>query len=245
VELTDAGRHAYREFTQIFKQYTELQKELPMMQPGYGDVLRIGVPNFAIHDWLGDIPHRFNESYPDIKLSFHTDEPDKCVAALLARDIDICFARQQPFEGGEHLKFHRLFKEPVFVLLPKLHPLAERDFVTADDIKDETILLVEGRYHHFFWKLLHDYFRNSDVKPPAPILLNRLETVQLEVSRGNGITACSWHIRHIVTDDLAYVPLKDCGNYVNFAWRKDCTNKAIPLLIEVYKGFQAPAISSS
>lgn len=96
-----------------------------------------------------------------------------------------------PFnEAG--IQTHPLYDEPFVVLLPASHPLTLKDAISADELGDETVLLL-GKGHCFREQVIEFCPKcapTSDEKPCTQKSLEgtSLETIRMMVTSGVGVT---------------------------------------------------------
>ena len=63
-------------------------------------VLRLGVAETIVHDWLPRLIKSVNESYPNLSLEIEVDVTPNLHARLLAQEIELAFALGAPSESG-------------------------------------------------------------------------------------------------------------------------------------------------
>ncbi len=241
VSLTPEGEIFLSQIRVIIKQFDALRSEMALRSLGVKSSLCIGISNHAINDYLGSVPALFSERNPNIRLSYYVDEPEKCVSALLARTLDVCFGRRKPFQHEEDLQFYDLYLEPVVLLLRKDHVFAGRESISIPELRGQRFLLIGGSYHQNFWNTISGLCREHGFEPEDTVVLSNMEVALLEARQGGGIIVSAWHRRHLTGQELACVPLEGCCDAVSLIWRKDHGNSAVPLLLEACRQAPPPA----
>jgi LysR family hydrogen peroxide-inducible transcriptional activator len=133
------------------------------------------------------LPHvvgPLRKAVPRLKLMLYEYQTAPLLEKLRAGELDCgIIALPMPTEG---LQTEVLFDEPFTLAVPANHPLADRDRVRLEDIKDETLLLLEDGH----------CLRDHALSVCSRIRLNHeqdyratsLETLRQMVAAGHGIT---------------------------------------------------------
>jgi len=81
----------------------------------------------------------FRSTYPDVELTLTEGEPEQIVPRLRAGELDLAllfeFAGETPLEG--EMTRVGLLEDPMYLALPREHPLAERERVRLEDLHDD------------------------------------------------------------------------------------------------------------
>jgi DNA-binding transcriptional LysR family regulator len=81
----------------------------------------------------------FRSSYPDVELTLAEGEPEEIVPRLTAGQLDLAllfeFADETPLKEGTTRV--ELLEDPMYLALPRNHPLASREKLRLQDLKDE------------------------------------------------------------------------------------------------------------
>ena len=133
------------------------------------------------------LPHvvgPLRKAVPRLKLMLYEYQTAPLLEKLRAGELDCgIIALPMPTEG---LETEVLYDEPFTLAVPANHPLADRDRVRLEDIKDETLLLLEDGH----------CLRDHALSVCSRIRLNQeqdyratsLETLRQMVAAGHGIT---------------------------------------------------------
>ena len=81
----------------------------------------------------------FRASYPDVELTLEEDEPERIEPRTRAGEVDLAllfeFAGEEPL--GEGMTRAELLEDPMFLALPREHPLAGRERLRLGDLSDD------------------------------------------------------------------------------------------------------------
>ncbi len=137
------------------------------------------------------VPELFNQfyldnDYEDITVQFEVNhERVRIEDNLLKGEIDLAITCTQNIDGLEILP---VAKQKLIVMLPAGHPLAGRESVTVEDIKDEPVIC----YYHG-WNLsnrVEEIYKNSGYKPNFSMYTTDWSSQMAMVSLGLGIAIC-------------------------------------------------------
>ena len=81
----------------------------------------------------------FRSSYPEIQLTLSEGEPEEIAPRLSAGEFDLAllFEFEEPEEELERLMRVELLEDPMYLALPREHPLAEKSGLRLEDLRGE------------------------------------------------------------------------------------------------------------
>ena len=139
VSLTPAGEELLRSAHALIAHRDEIVERVRRTASGIAGTLRIG---FAASSAIGILPAIVREvrhQLPEVVL--HLDDRDGAdIASAIRRGtLDVGIVRE-PFAGGD-LVSRPLHSEPLVAVLPAVHPLAELEEVTPDQLASSPFVL--------------------------------------------------------------------------------------------------------
>jgi len=140
VRLTEAGEAVVRHADGILGRLAEAEAELEAIAGLRGGRLRMAAFESAAATIMPVAIAQFAESHPSVELSMTLVEPEPAVAALRAGDIDlaITFGSGKPEDrAGDSVVHHHLLEDPMYLVLPRQHPLAHKRGVRLADLANE------------------------------------------------------------------------------------------------------------
>ncbi|PWG65886.1 LysR substrate-binding domain-containing protein [Spiribacter halobius] len=133
------------------------------------------------------IPHFFpllREAYPRLRVLLHEERTAGLLERLRRGGLDAAImARPVPDEG---LEWRTLFREPFHVAMPAGHRLAARGRLRLDDLRAESMLLLEEG--HCLRDQALDVCSMVGAREEAEFRATSLETLRQMVASGAGIT---------------------------------------------------------
>ena len=140
---------------------------------------------------LPDLVRQAIERVPQMPLMLQENFTAKLLELLRTGELD-CAIMAEPFPDTG-LAIAPLYDEPFVVAVPKAHPLAKRKAISADELKQEKMLLL-GTGHCFRDHVLEVCPEYAQFSPPTPKASARpskgssLETIKYMVASGMGVT---------------------------------------------------------
>ncbi|HEY1277763.1 MAG TPA: LysR family transcriptional regulator [Thermoleophilaceae bacterium] len=127
--------------------------ELEAAQRARRATLRVGLAGTAIVPLAGETVRLFAERHPDVELKVSNAGLNEPSAGLREGTVDVAFVRPPFLDDG--ISMVTVLAEERYAVLPRHHPLADREFVRPEDVVQEPWIWVEGgdRKAREFWSL--------------------------------------------------------------------------------------------
>jgi DNA-binding transcriptional LysR family regulator len=136
---------------------------------------------------LGHLLATFSKAYSDITLEVLEGEAARLQQWLEQDRIDIALTSAEPVPSSDDLDWNQtpLYRQNMVLGMPQDHPLANRQTIRPEDLKDVPYVL---RQHCPFVRPLNAYFSERHIRPQV-ICRTRQETRALSlVAAGLGVT---------------------------------------------------------
>jgi DNA-binding transcriptional LysR family regulator len=141
------------------------------------------IPSISLYV-LPKLIGKFQRSYPKVTFELFEDTTDKLAQRLEDGSVDVVLAT-----SGDHaprLMHYSLGSEPLLMLVPENHWLAERKSVKWRDLATEKFLLLgEG---HSLSALVRQLLAANNLKPEVVLQGAQLVTIASMVAAGLGVT---------------------------------------------------------
>src|SRR3954449_2497480 len=143
VHLTDAGRVLLGHADLILGRLADAEAELEAMAGLRGGRLRLVAFPSAGASIMPEAVARFRERHPAVELTLEPAEPGPALSRLRGGEVDIALDITVSFralaeDGIERL---HLLDDPMYVALPKSHPLARKRGLKLEELADENWIL--------------------------------------------------------------------------------------------------------
>ncbi len=228
VSVTPLGAEIVRQAQQVIEQAQAIKEIAKRGQDPLSGPLRLGVIYTIGPYLLPDLVRKAIELTPQMPLMLQENFTSKLLDMLRTGELD-CAILAEPFPDTG-LAVAPLYDEPFMVAVPKKHTLAKRRSIPAEELKQETMLLL-GTGHCFRDHVLEvcpEYARFSSNAEGIRKSFegSSLETIKYMVSSGMGITVVPQLSIPVGPEPyLAFVPFAKPvpTRRVVLAWRRSFT----------------------
>jgi DNA-binding transcriptional LysR family regulator len=242
VILTPAGEFFQSRISPLVNDYNDICSRIRIMKGGFINRLRLGVPYYAIVDYLGPVPEAFEHTFPDIKLQYNVGDPYEVIEDLYYDRIDICILPRYASPSIKGIEFIPIFEEPLGVLMNKQDPLAQKSAISLRELKDKYFFSIDNQFFSASWHNAVSLCKTVGFMPRGPALFNQMEALIMAIRRGDGITIVGYHMRNQESDLIAFRPLIDngCKRIICICYKKDNNNQAIGKFVKLYSNTVFP-----
>lgn len=102
--------------------------------------LKVGTFTSVSAQWLPGLIKEFLQLYPDVDFDLLSGKYSEIEEWVLQGKVDCGFLTAPV---TENISFHILKREPMYVVLPENHPLAERESLTLEAIRKEPFIMLK------------------------------------------------------------------------------------------------------
>ncbi|MGI5929489.1 LysR family transcriptional regulator [Pseudoflavonifractor sp.] len=138
MELTEARKIFLKEAQSLLAGAERAAELVRMTAEGYESILRLGVCGKILARELPKILRTFRLAYPAVRVRINQDTLEKQLEMLETGELDCVIALDYDyFDTIPWLKKRTLFQDRVMLAVPKDNPLANREEVRLEDLKNE------------------------------------------------------------------------------------------------------------
>ena len=228
VSVTPLGEEIVRQAQQVIEQAAAIKEIAKRGKDPVSGPLRLGVIYTIGPYLLPDLVRQAIDHVPQMPLILQENFTVKLLEMLRTGELD-CAIMAEPFPDTG-LAVAQLYDEPFMAAVPKLHPLAKRKIITAEELKAETMLLL-GTGHCFRDHVLEvcpEYARFSSNAEGIRKSFegSSLETIKYMDASGMGVTVVPClSVPKDLQRDITYVPFAKPvpTRRVVLAWRRTFT----------------------
>ena len=190
VSVTPLGEEIVRQAQSVIEQAAGIREIAKRNKDPLTGALRLGVIYTIGPYLLPDLVHQAIERVPQMPLMLQENFTARLLDMLRTGELD-CAIMAEPFPDTG-LAMAPLYDEPFMVALPSTHPLAKRKSISAEELKEEKMLLL-GTGHCFRDHVLEvcpEYARFSSEADGMRKTFegSSLETIKYMVASGMGLT---------------------------------------------------------
>jgi len=228
ISVTPLGEEIVRQAQAVLEQAQAIKEIAKRGKDPLAGALRLGVIYTIGPYLLPDLVRSAIARVPQMPLMLQENFTVKLLEMLRAGELD-CAILAEPFMDT-NLAVAPLYDEPFLIAVPRNHPFAQRDKISAEELKRETMLLL-GAGHCFRDHVLEvcpEFARfSSDAEGIRKSFEgSSLETIKHMVAAGMGVTVVpSLSIPPEPHPHLVFVPFEDPvpTRRVVLAWRRSFT----------------------
>ncbi len=194
VSVTPLGEQIVRQAQAVIEQAAAIKEIAKSGKDPVSGPLRLGVIYTIGPYLLPDLVKQAIERVPQMPLMLQENFTAKLLDMLRTGELD-CAIMAEPFPDTG-LATAPLYDEPFLAAVPATHPIAKRKTISAEELKNETMLLL-GTGHCFRDHVLEvcpEYARFASTGPAAGEGIRKsfegssLETIKYMVASGMGVT---------------------------------------------------------
>jgi DNA-binding transcriptional LysR family regulator len=138
VRLTDAGEAVVRHAEAIMARLAEAEAELEAIAGLRGGRLRMASFESAGSTLMPLAIAAFAGSHPAVELSMSLSEPEDCIPLLRSGELDLAIVFESAVVGSlDGIERVHLLEDPMYLTLPRDHPLAHRRRLRLEDLAGE------------------------------------------------------------------------------------------------------------
>ncbi|MFF2876200.1 LysR family transcriptional regulator [Gottfriedia sp. NPDC057991] len=157
--LTSDGEEIIKNVKDIFIKYQELIEKVQIINNNVNGKLKISTAPGFFAVLLNPISS-IRDDYPKINIEIFEKPGQVIIEDILEErsDIGVLPFIKHLLENNDRLVYHNLFEAKMKLMVNKNSPLAEKIFVTPQQIVNETLITYDGEFIHWFKKLFYREF---------------------------------------------------------------------------------------
>lgn len=190
LKLTELGRTVLPYLTQIAHQADTARRVALDLTSQDKMHLKVGVMCTIAPTHLIDLLTGVQTRHPQIELEIVDSPALELEEMLLDRTVEILISCQPKPQSDERLKYLRLFREEMLVVLPASHPLASQDQVTLSDLKGQKYVQRTQCAHDCS---IDGFFTDFDLDCPTVYRTDRDDWALAMVAGGLGFSLLGKH----------------------------------------------------
>ncbi|MFD1508885.1 LysR family transcriptional regulator [Lacimonas salitolerans] len=209
LKLSAAGLRLLRAANRILPEVEALQAEFSGLRDGNAGRMHIAIECHACFEWLFPVLETFRKTWGDVDVDIRPGLAFDALPALMKEEVDLVVSSDPEDLPG--VTFMPLFDySPVFVA-SGVHPLAQKEFIEAEDFRGETLITypVERSRLDIFSQLLTP----AKVEPAAIRQAELTAVILLLVASNRGVAVLpDWVVREVkYSSDYVTRPLTATG----------------------------------
>jgi DNA-binding transcriptional LysR family regulator len=239
VELTKEGGYLYSELRPLFNKTCKAIQNAQNIYSTQTKVLRLGChtpyeldrtfPTFK------SAVREYENRYPDIAVIVELFEFRELRQALIFADVDAVLSSTVYFEDIQNISQKRVENLNVYVAMSSHHPLALRDSLQIEELKNEDFYAVESEDLLTKSSLIRKQCNQLGFTPKKIKYLPNFSSVMMAVKQGKGMTFCGNYKTDGSGTEIKYFPVSTLEDqyYAALLWRTDDISKEVRDFINI------------
>jgi DNA-binding transcriptional LysR family regulator len=142
--LTVSGEKFYDSMKKISSEFNEAVLYARQYEEKYKNRLCIGCGSSELEtEFLPSIIRKFREKYPDVYVTYNSDNIRDKIKLLHQQEIDILFSTTQMVKDFSTIEYFELKKYPIVCVINKENPLSCLDYITIQDLSNQNLIFLE------------------------------------------------------------------------------------------------------
>ena len=141
IVLTQVGEILLHHAEKVFELYRNVEFEINALSKRKEGLLRIGASTTIAQYIVAPLLAKFRSKYPDVQLSLVTGNTEQVERALQAKEIEIAII--EGYSKNPAISYHEFLKDEIVLVCSGKHPLANKNSLKPDDLKNIPFVLRE------------------------------------------------------------------------------------------------------
>jgi len=207
VKLTAAGELLMRYYKDISNESRRLHSDIEALQGLKRGHVNFGMPESLVRDLMPSFFSRFSRRYPGISFSVHVAGSPRLGEMVIADELDACFTFGDITFQDLSVLHSRLL--PLYVLVPKGHPLEAHKTLRLSDCAEYDLSLLDSS----LWakQQYDEMLARAKIRPRVVLETNSYELMRNVAAEGMCLTFTTTPLEDPFGNPRAgsYIPLKD------------------------------------
>lgn len=145
VALTPAGAVLLNETGLLLERFEESIRRVKRTASGEEGELKLGYIGPPTQRFLGRLLHDYRQRYPKVSVHLEERTPERVWEMVAKGRLSVALTRPLPGQGERSLETLLLRKEPLGIVVPVDHPLADKGSVTWKSLAQEPLIVLARR----------------------------------------------------------------------------------------------------
>jgi len=228
VHLTPAGEVMAEGLKKLAKDYSDLVEKASALHKGYAGTLNIGMIDgqLVCPPYSGALAS-FHDVHPSVRCYLSSHTISGLVRSLQDGSIDLGFCASFNVEGVEDLEYKEVGRCKTCLVIPRRHPLADKDNLHLEDFKNDLFLTLPVHESPQINRTSSQGFRTLE----AP----DIGSLALWLEAGYGIFPLNANHSLRNNPNLVFKDIPGLPESIEVVvWNKNSRNPMIPMFVEQF-----------
>lgn len=239
IYLNRFGEQFLKSVNIILNEYEKVKNEFEdITRPGHG-VVSFGFIHTLGMEVVPELMAASQKKYPNMQVTLTQSTSSSLLRRLEAGEIDLCLSQKIESKTIE-IETLELWQEELFVIVPSTHPLAEKDSIHLEEIKDEKFISIKSG--NSLRQVVDSFFEQIGIVQNSSFAGEEMHTIAGFVGSGLGVSLIP-NIKGLDNYNVKKlrVAYPECKRSVGVSWAKNrylspSATEFKRYLIEYFKG---------
>jgi len=240
IQLTQAGQYLYEQWKDLPGCISRAIDHAEALSRGDEGSLSIGVAEGQdVNFFLASRIARLRECCPGVTIEMERNNFRNLRQGLDRGSYDVLLTMEFETEGRDDWETQILFAQPGALAISRAHPLASRDDLTIDDLRNEPFVAISREDSPGGYDLLIRQCAECGFVPNIVREMSSTESLFLGVEMGMGVAMLDRNTRLERNDAVRMITIPDSRAAGLVAvWRKDTQNPMVRQLAKILREYQ-------
>lgn len=185
ISLNRFGEHFLKSVNVMLAEFEKVSNEFQdITKPGHG-IVSFGFIHTLGMEIVPELMASSQKKYPNMHVTLTQATSSNLLARLEEGAIDLCLSQKIESKVIE-VETIELWQEELFVIVPSTHPLAKKDAINLEEIKDEQFISIKSG--NSLRQLVDSFFAEIDVDHKTTFAGEEMHTIAGFVGAGLGVS---------------------------------------------------------
>ncbi|WP_439489060.1 LysR family transcriptional regulator [Algoriphagus sp.] len=227
VELTVAGMFLKSEVDFVLNHLELTRSQLKLIAEGKIGELRIGFLGSASNQVLPDLLAKLNANHPLISTSLEELSNSVQVEMIEKDKLDLGFVRLASVPSDLEMKV--VLRDTFSLVVPKEHPVKEREFLSVNQFRDEPFVLFSSDYSNLYYEQIIGICRDAGFSPRIRHKSVHALTIFKLVENGMGVAIIPTSLKEGYELNVRFMPIPNIPQHTELSaiWKAGNRNPAL------------------
>jgi DNA-binding transcriptional LysR family regulator len=209
IALTEAGEQFLADSREILASAARAADRARLIGQGETGTVTVGFTASSVfHPALPRALRAYRDEYPKVHVALREGNTGALLEWLRRGEINVAFLRP-PFVLDADCVSRRVVDEAMLAALPASHPLCRRKSVAIKDLRDEEFVLYPRPVGSGLYDAIYAACQRAGFTPRIGQEAPQMASIVSLVAAGFGISLVPESMRHIHTEGVRFLPLRD------------------------------------
>lgn len=236
VELTAAGIYLKGEVDFVLNHLDMTRNQLKLIAAGKIGELRIGFLGSASNQVLPSLLSKLNSQQPLISTSLEELSNAVQVEMIEKDKLDLGFVRLASVP--KELEMKVVLRDSFSLVVPKWHPLQEKDFYSVNQFKEESFVLFSSDYSNLYYEQIIGICRDAGFSPKIRHKSVHALTIFKLVENGMGVAIVPTSLKEGYELNVRFMNIPNIPQFTELSviWKAENRNPALKQVLPLIDG---------